>query len=116
MNLLFTIMSVMYVFADFTDVLAGKNKDVGFIKEGSTLFFFLFEETEYHRANSLRMGAGITHFNADTLRQPLARAKAIALFAIEDLNKNATFVNTQGVHYRFEQCVKTTSREKKCRK
>ena len=98
-------MSVIEAVADFTDVLAGKTKDVEFMKEGSTPFFLLFEETEYHRAKSPRTGVGNTQFTAKTLRLPLARAKAIALFAIVGIDKKTTFVKAQGIQHSFDQCV-----------
>ena len=50
-NLLFTILSTIEAFADFTDVLAGKTTNVEFMKEGGTLFL-LFKDAEYHWAKS----------------------------------------------------------------
>lgn len=42
-NMLFTILSAIDAFADFTDILAGKTTNVELMKEGRTLFFLLFE-------------------------------------------------------------------------
>ena len=85
------------------------------MKERRTLFFLLFEDTEYHWAKSAGTGAGNTQFKAKTLGLPFARAKAIALLTIRGLNKKTTFVTTQGIQHCFDQCVKTASGGEKCR-
>ena len=95
--MLFTILSTINAFANFTDVLAGKTTNVEFMKESGTLFFLLFKDAKHHWAKSSRTSARNAQFKAKSLGLPFARPKAIALFTIVGLNKKTTFVTTQGI-------------------